>query len=162
VTRTAIAAVLVAGCCGEPASAPAAAAPVRRAPQVTAEKCDVGCTRIRLVDNLGWALAIASAAVTVDGIESFALDTATPMSEGDTIEVFRGELTPGEHDLRIEMKLRSRGYGVFSLSLYQLVVRSRQVFTVEAAANAFDLVAYSRGGVTTPIEERPAVRIVRR
>ena len=60
------------------------------------------------------------------------------------------------------MNLQGNGYGVFSyLRGYRFEVRSSHSFTaVEGKTMQLQVVAYEKGGVTTPLEERPAVRYV--
>ncbi|MEM9691107.1 MAG: hypothetical protein AAGA56_01055, partial [Myxococcota bacterium] len=55
---------------------------------------------------------------------------------------------------------QGNGYGVFSyLRGYRFEVRSSHSFTaVEGKTTRLRILAYEKGGVTTPIEERPAVR----
>jgi len=58
------------------------------------------------------------------------------------------------------INLQGKGYGVFSyLRGYKFEVRSNHSFTaVEGKTLSLDAVSYEKGSVTTPIEERPAVR----
>ena len=60
------------------------------------------------------------------------------------------------------INLQGNGYGVFSyLRGYKFEVRSSHSFTaVEGKTINLQAVAYEKGGVTTPLEERPAIRYV--
>jgi hypothetical protein len=60
------------------------------------------------------------------------------------------------------LELRGHGYGVFSyLRGYRFEVRSSHSFTVtEGKAVTLRAIAYEKGGVTTPLEQRPAVRYI--
>ncbi|HVZ36819.1 MAG TPA: hypothetical protein VG963_30550, partial [Polyangiaceae bacterium] len=54
------------------------------------------------------------------------------------------------------------GYGVFSyLRGYQFEVKQSHSFSVKEGREIdLDVVAWEKGGVTTPLEQRPAVRYV--
>jgi hypothetical protein len=67
-----------------------------------------------------------------------------------------------EHTLQVLVNLQGNGYGVFSyLKGYRFEVRSSHSFTaVEGKTINLDAISYEKGGVTTPLEERPAVRYV--
>jgi hypothetical protein len=62
--------------------------------------------------------------------------------------------------VQVLVNLQGNGYGVFSyLRGYKFEVRSSHSFTaVEGKTINLDAVSYEKGGVTTPLEERPAVR----
>lgn len=64
--------------------------------------------------------------------------------------------------LQVLVNLQGNGYGVFSyLRGYRFEVRSSHSFTaVEGKTINLQAVAYEKGGVTTPLEERPAIRYV--
>ncbi len=56
--------------------------------------------------------------------------------------------------------LQGHGFGAFSyLRAYRFEVRSSHSFTaVEGKTVTLQALAYEKGGVTTPLEERPAIR----
>jgi len=58
------------------------------------------------------------------------------------------------------LRLRGHGYGVFSyLRGYQFEVKQTHSFSVtEGKEVNLDVIAWEKGGVTTPLEQRPAVR----
>jgi hypothetical protein len=58
------------------------------------------------------------------------------------------------------LKLRGHGYGVFSyLRGYKFNVPATHSFTVtEGKAIKLEAVVWEKGDVTTPLEERPAIR----
>jgi hypothetical protein len=67
---------------------------------------------------------------------------------------------PGDHTLSVVLQYRGHGYGIFSyLKGYSFKVRSSRTFTVgEGKAIKLEVIGYEKGGVTTALEERPAVR----
>jgi hypothetical protein len=69
---------------------------------------------------------------------------------------------PGDHTLQVMLKLRGHGYGVFSyLRGYKFDVKSAHSFTVtEGKTIELKVILWEKGGVTTPLEQRPAIRYV--
>jgi len=69
---------------------------------------------------------------------------------------------PGEHTLSIILQYRGHGYGIFSyLKGYSFKTRSSRTFSVnEGKAIKLQVVGYEKGGVTTPLEQRPGVRYI--
>ncbi|HMA96572.1 MAG TPA: hypothetical protein VKP30_27995, partial [Polyangiaceae bacterium] len=76
------------------------------------------------------------------------------------IPIFSGSIPPGDHTLQVLVKLRGYGYGVFSyLQGYRFEIRSSHSFTItEGKTIELKAIAFEKGDVTTPIEQRPAVR----
>lgn len=87
-------------------------------------------------------------------------DQSGALAEQEMIPIFNGSIPPGDHTLQVLINLQGHGYGVFSyLRGYKFEVRSSHSFTaVEGKTISLDAVAYEKGGVTTPLEERPAIR----
>lgn len=82
--------------------------------------------------------------------------------EAPSFPAFSGVLREGDHVLQVRLLYRGHGSGVFSyLRGYKFEVRSSHAFHVDPQKPLDVLaVAYEKGGVTTPLEERPAVRYV--
>jgi hypothetical protein len=103
----------------------------------------------------------------------YALDGAPIFTEADEegaigergeFEVYNGSIVPGEHTLTVNLEYRGHGYGVFSyLKGYRFKVRSTYTFSVpEGRVATLVVVGYEKGGPTTPLDERPAVRFIER
>ena len=88
-------------------------------------------------------------------------DTGT-LAAQKRIPVYAGSVPPGDHTLQVLLQLRGHGYGVFSyLRGYRFEVKSSHSFTVtEGKTVELEAVAWEKGGVTTPVEQRPAIRYV--
>lgn len=76
------------------------------------------------------------------------------------IPIFSGSIPPGDHTLQVVLRVRGHGYGVFSyLRGYKFDLKSSHSFTVaEGKTVSLETVAWEKGDVTTPLEQRPAVR----
>ncbi len=87
-------------------------------------------------------------------------DDTGALGEQTTIPILTGSIPPGDHTLQILLQFQGNGYGVFSyLKGYKFDVRSTHSFrAVEGKTLNLQVIAYEKGGVTTPLEERPAVR----
>ncbi|MDH3202465.1 MAG: hypothetical protein OEM15_16365 [Myxococcales bacterium] len=103
----------------------------------------------------------------------YALDGAPIFTKADEegaigdqkeFEVYNGSIVPGEHTLTVNLEYRGHGYGVFAyLKGYRFKVRSTYTFSVpEGRVATLVVVGYEKGGPTTPLEERPAVRFIER
>jgi hypothetical protein len=101
----------------------------------------------------------------LDGAPIFTkADEEGTLGEQQEFEVYNGSIVPGEHTLTVNLEYRGHGYGVFAyLKGYRFKVRSTYTFTVpEGRIATVHVVGYEKGGPTTPLEERPAVRYIER
>ena len=101
----------------------------------------------------------------LDGAPIFTkADEEGSLGEQKEFEVYNGSIVPGEHTLTVSLEYRGHGYGVFSyLKGYRFKVRSTYTFAVpEGRVATVVVVGYEKGGPTTPLEERPAVRYIER
>ncbi len=89
-------------------------------------------------------------------------DDTGALADQKKIPIFSGSVPPGDHTLQVLLQLRGHGYGVFSyLRGYRFEVKSSHSFTVtEGKTMELEAVAWEKGGVTTPVEQRPAIRYV--
>ena len=101
----------------------------------------------------------------LDGAPIFTkADEEGAIGDQEEFEVYNGSIVPGEHTLTVNLEYRGHGYGVFSyLKGYRFKVRSTYTFSVpEGRVATLVVVGYEKGGPTTPLEERPAVRFIER
>ncbi len=117
-----------------------------------------------LFDNtMSGAFRLTRAVFVLDGAVQYNKNDDTgALAEQKRIPIYRGSIPPGDHTLQVMLELRGHGYGVFSyLRGYKFEVRSSHSFTVtEGKSIKLRAIAYEKGGVTTPLEQRPAVRYV--
>jgi hypothetical protein len=118
---------------------------------------------IQFKNELSSAFRITRVLIVLDGAVQYnKTDQSGSLSEQAEIPVFTGSIPPGDHTVQVLVNLQGNGYGVFSyLRGYKFEVRSSHSFTaVEGKTVQLQVLAYEKGGVTTPLEERPAVRYV--
>jgi hypothetical protein len=116
---------------------------------------------IRFRNELSEAFRVTRALFVLDGAVQYnKTDQSGALSDQEEIPIFNGSIPPGDHTLQALINLQGNGYGVFSyLRGYRFEVRSSHSFSaVEGKTVLLDAVAYEKGSVTTPLEERPAVR----
>jgi len=107
------------------------------------------------------AFKLVRALFVLDGAVQYnKSDDTGALADQKEIPIFSGSIPPGDHTVQILLQFQGNGYGVFSyLKGYHFEARSSHSFTaVEGKTIALQIIAYEKGGVTTPLEERPAVR----
>jgi hypothetical protein len=118
---------------------------------------------IRFKNDMSSAFRLTRALFVLDGAVQYnkADDTGALASQPE-IPIFSGSIPPGDHTLQVLVQLRGHGYGVFSyLRGYKFEVKSSHAFTVtEGKTIELEAIAWEKGGVTTPLEQRPAVRYI--
>ncbi len=116
---------------------------------------------INFRNELSNAFHLTGATFVLDGSVQFnKQDDTGALAEQKQIPIFSGSIPPGDHTLQVVLKLRGHGYGVFSyLRGYKFNVPATHSFTVtEGKAIKLDAIVWEKGDVTTPLEERPAIR----
>ena len=120
---------------------------------------------IRFQNDMSGAFRLTRALFVLDGAVQYNKQDDTGALAGQKeIPIFKGSITPGDHTLQVLLRLRGHGYGVFSyLRGYQFEVKQSHSFSVtEGKEVELDVIAWEKGGVTTPLEQRPAVRYLER
>lgn len=116
---------------------------------------------IRFENKLSSQFRVNRALIVLDGAVQYnKSDRSGVLAEQKVIPIFNGSIPPGDHTVQVLINLQGHGYGVFSyLRGYRFEVRSSHSFTaVEGKTTRLRILAYEKGGVTTPLEERPAIR----
>ena len=118
---------------------------------------------IRFTNDMSTAFKLIRALFVLDGAVQYnKQDDTGALAEQKQIPIFSGSIPTGDHTLQVLLQLRGHGYGVFSyLRGYRFELKSSHSFTVtEGKTVELEAVAWEKGGVTTPLEQRPAVRYV--
>lgn len=116
---------------------------------------------ITFINDMSSAFRMTQALFVLDGAVQYNKQDETGVLAGQKeIPIFSGSIPPGDHTLQVLVKLRGHGYGVFSyLQGYRFEIRSSHSFTItEGKTIELKAIAFEKGDVTTPIEQRPAVR----
>jgi hypothetical protein len=118
---------------------------------------------VQFENNMSGAFRLTRAVFVLDGAVQYnKADESGVLAEQTTLPIYTGSIPPGDHTLQVLLQLQGNGYGVFSyLRGYRFEVRSSHSFTaVEGKTTQLQSIAYEKGGVTTPLEERPAIRYI--
>lgn len=110
---------------------------------------------------MGGAFRLQSVRYLLDEAPLYArVDLDGDLARVAELEVFDGELAPGEHRLSVELVYRGHGGPARRyVDRHRFTVRATHAFRVEPGTlSAVRVVGYERGGVTTELKDRPAVR----
>jgi len=112
-------------------------------------------------NDMGGTFGLESVAYALDGAPIFTkVDKAGDLANQKELEIFNGRIVPGQHQIAVRLVYRGRGYGVFSyLEGYKFTVTSSYTFNAEPGkVTTVKVVGYEKGGLTTDLKDRPAVR----
>jgi hypothetical protein len=106
------------------------------------------------------AFRLVRALFVIDGTVQYnRQDDTGALADQKTIPIFSGSVPPGDHTVQVLLSFQGNGYGVFTyLKGYHFEVKSSHSFTsVEGRTLTLTATALEKGGVTTPLEQRPSV-----
>lgn len=112
-------------------------------------------------NQMGSTFRLVRATYSLDGATiGTRVDEGGSLADQQSFSVFNGRVASGEHSVTVSLEYQGNGYGIFSyIRGYTFRSRSVQNFTVpEGRALRLNVVGYERGGATTAIEDRPAIR----
>jgi len=112
-------------------------------------------------NDMGGSFALDSVAYALDGAPILTrTDKDGDLSKRPEFEIFNGRIVPGQHQVAVRLIYRGKGFGVFSyLEGYKFTVSSSYTFSAEPGkVTTVKIVGYEKGGITTDLKDRPAVR----
>jgi len=112
-------------------------------------------------NEMGGAFKLNSCQYALDGQPIFKkVDVKGDLDDIEEKEIFSGNIVPGNHNISVQMVFQGQGYGFFSyVKGYKFKVKSSYTFTAEEGkVITVKIVGFERGGITTSLEERPAIR----
>jgi hypothetical protein len=112
-------------------------------------------------NEMGGAFKLNSVQYALDGQPIFKkVDVKGDLDDVEEKEIFSGNIVPGNHNISVQMLFQGQGYGFFSyVKGYKFKVKSSYTFTAEEGkVITVKIVGFERGGITTSLEERPAIR----
>ncbi len=112
-------------------------------------------------NDMGGSFALDSVAYALDGAPILTrTDKDGDLSKRPEFEIFNGRIVPGQHQVAVKLVYRGKGFGVFSyLEGYKFTVSSSYTFSAEPGkVTTVKVVGYEKGGITTDLKDRPAVR----
>ena len=123
----------------------------------------VSGARARLVhrNEMGSTFRLQEAHYFLDGAPLKQMSNVDGSLAGEKeIELFQGQIVPGNHQLSVNLVYAGNGFGIFSyLKGYRFKIRSSYTFSAEEGKfTEIKVVGFERGGITTDLRERPTVR----
>ncbi len=112
-------------------------------------------------NQMGESFRLARAQYSLDGTPIFnRVDTGGGPLSAERFEVFKGSVTPGNHQISVFLEYQGNGFGVFSyLDGYRFRIRSSYTFSAEEGKiTGVSIIGYEKGGVLTQLSQRPAIR----
>ena len=112
-------------------------------------------------NEMGSSFVLESAAYALDGAPIYTkVDQEGDLDKREEFEIFNGRIVPGNHQVSVKLVYRGHGFGVFSyLEGYKFKVQSSYTFNAEAGKTTnVKVVGFEKGGFTTDLKDRPAVR----
>ncbi|MGO8995052.1 MAG: hypothetical protein ACLQVI_17190 [Polyangiaceae bacterium] len=106
------------------------------------------------------AFRLVRALFVIDGTVQYnRQDETGALADQKNIPIFSGSVPPGDHTVQVLLSFQGNGYGVFTyLKGYHFEVKSSHSFTaVEGRTLTLTATSLEKGGVTTPLEQRPSV-----
>jgi len=115
-------------------------------------------TEINFHNEMSSAFRLVRALFVLDGAVQYnRQDDSGALADQKDIPIYSGSISPGDHSVQAKLTFQGNGFGVFTyLRGYKFDVQSSHSFTaVEGKTLALTATAYEKGGVTTPLNERP-------
>jgi hypothetical protein len=122
----------------------------------------IGASRcvIKHKNDMGASFRLIKAVYALDGVQIFnKADDTGRLSEMTEFDVYNGAIQPGNHTLSVQFVYQGYGFGVFSyLKGYKFKASSSHTFVAaDNKATIVLVVGYEKGGMSTNMEDKPAV-----
>jgi hypothetical protein len=115
---------------------------------------------VEFENEMSNAFELTRALFVIDGqVQYNRQDDTGALADQKDIPIYTGTMPPGDHTIQVALTFQGNGYGVFSyLRGYKFEVKSSHSFTAtEGKALTVTATAFEKGGVTTPLEQRPTI-----
>jgi len=122
----------------------------------------IGASRcvIKHRNEMGSTFRLIKVVYALDGVQIMnKVDDTGRLAEMQEFDVYNGAIQPGNHTLSVQLVYQGSGYGVFSyLKGYKFKASSSNTFiAADGKATVVSVVGYEKGGLTTNMEDKPAV-----
>jgi hypothetical protein len=122
----------------------------------------IGASRcvIKHKNEMGSTFRLIKVVYSLDGVQIMnKVDDTGRLADMGEFDVYNGAIQPGNHTLTVQLTYQGSGFGVFSyLKGYKFRASSSHTFVAaDSKATVVTVVGYEKGGMTTNMEEKPAV-----
>jgi hypothetical protein len=117
-------------------------------------------SEVEFKNEMSSAFQLTKALFIIDNqVQYSRADDSGALADQKEIPIYSGSVPPGDHTIQVALTFQGNGYGVFSyLRGYKFEVKSSHSFTaVEGKTLTITATAFEKGGVTTPLEQRPTI-----
>ncbi len=120
-----------------------------------------GCrSEVEFKNEMSSAFLLTRAQFLIDNqLQANRQDESGALADQKDIPIYNGTVPPGDHTIVVALAFQGNGYGIFSyLRGYKFEVKSSHSFTaIEGKNLVITATAFEKGGVTTPLEQRPQI-----
>jgi len=122
----------------------------------------IGASRcvIKHKNEMGSTFRLIKVVYGLDGVQILnKVDDTGRLADMPEFDVYNGAIQPGNHTLSVQLVYQGSGFGVFSyLKGYKFKASSSSTFiAADGKATVVTVVGYEKGGMTTNMEDKPAV-----
>jgi hypothetical protein len=122
----------------------------------------IGASRcvIKHKNEMGATFRLIKVVYALDGVQIMSkVDDTGRLADMPEFDVYNGAIQPGNHTLSVQLTYQGSGFGVFSyLKGYKFKASSSNTFiAADGKATVVTVVGYEKGGITTNMEDKPAV-----
>ncbi len=122
----------------------------------------IGASRcvIKHKNEMGATFRLIKVVYALDGVQIMnKVDDTGRLADMQEFDVYNGAIQPGNHTLSVQLVYQGSGFGVFSyLKGYKFKASSSNTFiAADGKATQVTVVGYEKGGMTTNMEDKPAV-----
>src|SRR3984957_11631859 len=117
-------------------------------------------SEVEFKNEMPSAFQLTRALFVMDGqVQYNRADEGGALADQKDIPIYSGSVPPGDHTIQVALTFQGNGYGVFSyLRGYKFEIKSSHAFTaVEGKTLSVIATSFEKGGVTTPLEQRPTI-----
>jgi hypothetical protein len=122
----------------------------------------IGASRcvIKHKNEMGATFRLTKVVYALDGVQIMnKVDDTGHLADMTEFDVYNGAIQPGNHTLSVQVVYQGSGFGVFSyLKGYKFKATSSNTFiAADGKATTVTVVGYEKGGLTTNMEDKPAL-----
>jgi hypothetical protein len=122
----------------------------------------IGASRcvIKHSNQMGSTFRLVKIMYALDGVQIMnKVDDTGRLADMPEFDVYNGAIQPGNHTISVQVVYQGSGFGVFSyLKGYKFKASSSNTFiAADGKATQVTVVGYEKGGMTTNMEDRPAI-----